>query len=541
MKVWGLLILCGALVLGALMGQTKNLLDIDKQRTKIELEAERQESARLVIAHMDSKVVDFLVMENRRTPDEFRARVGQSSEYIEEYFVSVGDAQVPILKTTALDEQTGKKLDQRADDAWINLSKLKQEQPQLKRNAIYQSLTNSLDTAQRAKEASRAIADAAALAENTQRQRGESSTVIEVSPLVFQWKGESLQLVRSVNENGEKSLQGMTLKLESLTESLLSIATPVIGGAILEPTEFADSKGAVGNSKAVRLAMTTMPFEFVLPPLDWSEMDTTSGVKNSLWISWVAILVAFTAVAFLVRGIIVLSERRASFVSAVTHELRTPLTTFRMYSEMLAEGMVADEKKRHKYLWTMKSEADRLAHLVENVLSFSRIERGSARSMREVITSEVLLDKVTQSIEPRLSTAEVQIEVHNKAQGEELDLDVSAVEQIVFNLVDNACKYGMPEEGEHEIELMLEVKQSSGVRSLILAVKDRGRGIADSDKKKIFQPFNKSAQDAANDQPGVGLGLALCRRMARQMKGELRVEDREGGGVVFTFELILDL
>ncbi len=541
MKVWGLLILCGALVLGALIWQTVNLLDIERQRTKIELEAERQESARLVIAHMDSKVVDFLVMENRRTPDEFRARVGQSSEFVEEYFVSVGDAQVPILSTTALDEQTGKKLDQRADDAWINLSKLKKKQPQLKRNAIYQSLTNSLDTAQRAKEASRAIADAAALAENTQRQRGESSTVIEVSPLVFQWKGESLQLVRSVNENGEKSLQGMTLKLEPLTESLLSIATPVIGGATLEPTEFADSKGAVGNSKAVRLAMTTMPFEFVLPPLDWSEMDTTSGVKNSLWISWLAILVAFVAVAFLVRGIIVLSERRASFVSAVTHELRTPLTTFRMYSEMLAEGMVADEKKRHKYLWTMKSEADRLAHLVENVLSFSRIERGSARSMREVITSEVLLDKVTQSIEPRLSTAEVQIEVHNKAQGEELDLDVSAVEQIVFNLVDNACKYGMPEEGEHEIELMLEMKQSSGVRSLILAVKDRGRGIADSDKKKIFQPFHKSAQDAANDQPGVGLGLALCRRMARQMKGELRVEDREGGGVVFTFELILDL
>ena len=368
------------------------------------------------------------------------------------------------------------------------------------------------------------------VAEKTSPQRRERPGVIEVSPLVFQWKGEALQLVRSVSEDGQKSVQAITLNLDALTESLISIATPVIEGVTLAP---------IKDTEVAHLAMTTMPFELVLPPLDWNEMDTISGVKNSLWISWLAILVAFAAVAFLVRGIIVLSERRASFVSAVTHELRTPLTTFRMYSEMLADGMVTDEKKCHKYLWTMKSEADRLAHLVENVLSFSRIERGSARSVRESITSEVLLDKITQSIEPRLSMAEVQIEVHNEAQGIEFDLDVSAVEQIVFNLVDNACKYGMPEEGEHEIELMLDVKESSGVRSLSLAVKDRGRGIADSDKKKIFQPFHKSAQDAANDQPGVGLGLALCRRMARQMKGELSVEDREGGGTVFTLELDL--
>ena len=75
---------------------------------------------------------------------------------------------------------------------------------------------------------------------------------------------------------------------------------------------------------------------------------------------------------------LVLSERRGTFVSAVTHELRTPLTTFRLYTEMLDEGMVAGADSQRPYFKTLRAEADRLGHLVENVLSFARLERGRA-------------------------------------------------------------------------------------------------------------------------------------------------------------------
>ena len=78
----------------------------------------------------------------------------------------------------------------------------------------------------------------------------------------------------------------------------------------------------------------------------------------------------------LLAGVVALSERRAAFVSSVTHELRTPLTTFRMYADMLARGMVPDAERRQQYLETLRTEAERLTHLVENVLSYARLERG---------------------------------------------------------------------------------------------------------------------------------------------------------------------
>ena len=86
---------------------------------------------------------------------------------------------------------------------------------------------------------------------------------------------------------------------------------------------------------------------------------------------------------------VALSERRGAFVSAVTHELRTPLTTFRMYAEMLAEGMVPSPEARQKYLETLRREADRLAHLVENVLQYARLERGRPGGRRENVTAGV--------------------------------------------------------------------------------------------------------------------------------------------------------
>ena len=125
-------------------------------------------------------------------------------------------------------------------------------------------------------------------------------------------------------------------------------------------------------------------------------------IRAPLMVGWVAVLFALAAAALLVRGVMRLSERRATFVSSVTHELRTPLTTFRLYSDLLAEGMVREEEKRGDYLRTMRSEADRLHHLVENVLAYSRIERGSARTRREQVALGDLLDRMRDRLAERV-------------------------------------------------------------------------------------------------------------------------------------------
>src|ERR1043165_39773 len=104
-----------------------------------------------------------------------------------------------------------------------------------------------------------------------------------------------------------------------------------------------------------------------------------------LMAAWACIELTIVATAVTLRGIVSLSERRGAFVSAVTHELRTPLTTFKMYSEMLASDMVRDAQKRRQYLETLCSEANRLSHLVENVLAYARLERGSARGRVETV------------------------------------------------------------------------------------------------------------------------------------------------------------
>ena len=117
--------------------------------------------------------------------------------------------------------------------------------------------------------------------------------------------------------------------------------------------------------------------------------------------------------------------------------------------------------------------------------------------------------------------------------GVELETDVTAVEQIVFNLVDNACKYGMEEDGSGRILLKAEVVG----RKARFSVCDEGCGIDRKDLKKLFRPFHKSAKEAAHSKPGVGLGLALSRRLARALGGELAVEKREGDGACFVLEL----
>ena len=106
-----------------------------------------------------------------------------------------------------------------------------------------------------------------------------------------------------------------------------------------------------------------------------------------------------------------LSERRAAFVSAVTHELRTPLTTFRMYAEMLSEDMVPDETARRGYLQTLRVEAERLTHLVANVLAYARLERGALTGRIERITVERLLEVATHRLSERAAQAGFTIEV----------------------------------------------------------------------------------------------------------------------------------
>jgi signal transduction histidine kinase len=257
-------------------------------------------------------------------------------------------------------------------------------------------------------------------------------------------------------------------------------------------------------------------------------------IHVALSVAWGCLVIAAGAVGGVLAAVISLSERRAAFTSAVTHELRTPLTTFRMYTEILAEGMIADEHKRREYLATLHSEAVRLGHLVENVLAYARLERGRNGRPTEIADVKAVLDRTGERLRQRAALAGMTLLVPDATALSPMPVrvDMSAVEQILSNLVDNACKYAG---GAADKSIHLEVAYEAG--RAVIRVRDHGAGIRDADARRLFRPFHKSAERAASTAPGVGLGLALSRRLARALGGDLRLcrEVKDGA----CFELVL--
>ena len=349
---------------------------------------------------------------------------------------------------------------------------------------------------------------------------GAREELASLTPFQPVWVKEELFLVRQVRGSRSNKYQGVWLDHAKLEEELAKQIPSELTGARLIPliTKNDDPMGLV-----------TLPWQLDTLPLVIPPLALTSPVYKTLMLAWVAALISLAALGLLLRAVLKLSERRAAFVSSVTHELRTPLTTFRLYSEMLAEGMVTDGEQKQEYLQTMLSESERLNHLVENVLSYARIERGNARSNFETLSVADLIERIRPVLQRRVDQVNAALSIDLDDDLGSLKTDVTAVEQILFNLIDNACKYGLPESGGGHISL--NAKRTK--RGLIFEVSDEGRGIAAHERKRLFRAFHKSAQDAALSKPGVGLGLALCRRLARALGGELRLAKEAGKGASF--------
>ena len=188
-----------------------------------------------------------------------------------------------------------------------------------------------------------------------------------------------------------------------------------------------------------------------------------------------------------------------------------------MYSEMLADGMVPPEKQQ-QYANTLKVQADRLSHLVENVLQFARLERGPAKVMYETVTVDDLLAGFRSRLEERAADSQMQLEIEVEEPLSKLPMATqpAAIEQILFNLVDNACKYA---QSSTDRRIVISVCQSRN--RVQFCVQDFGPGIKPVDRKRMFQPFQQSETATTNAVSGVGLGLALCLRMASTLGGRL--------------------
>jgi len=223
-----------------------------------------------------------------------------------------------------------------------------------------------------------------------------------------------------------------------------------------------------------------------------------------------------------------LGELRSEFVSRVSHELRTPLTQIRMFAETLLLNRVRSEEERTRSLQIIDRESRRLGNLVENILRFSRGERGEDRVEVRPLDVVPLVRGLLRDFEPLLAgRSRVVASLPETATAL---ADESALHQVLLNLLDNAAKYGP--EGQ---EIRLEVAAQPG--RVRLSVDDQGPGIPPRERERIWGRYYRLPRDRGSAVAGTGIGLAVVRDLARLQRGNVSVEEGSRGGARFVLEL----
>ena len=278
-------------------------------------------------------------------------------------------------------------------------------------------------------------------------------------------------------------------------------------------------------------SMLTFNFLF-LPPFH------TFALRDSA--NWVALAV-YIAVAVVVSELATRSRRLAreaveaetlrqsdavktAVLRAVSHDLRSPLTAIRAASEGLdnsALGLSATE--RDELFETIRIEVRRLERLVDNLLDLSRLEAGPALRKPELWTIDTLLARALEQLGPDADRVEVKLQ----SDLEPIRVDAAHVERVLVNLLENALKFSSPTDP-------VEVSAAAESGRAVLRVRDRGPGIAEADRERIFDAFERGS--AAGH--GSGLGLAIARGFAQANGGRVWVEATpERGGATFVLEL----
>ncbi len=231
-----------------------------------------------------------------------------------------------------------------------------------------------------------------------------------------------------------------------------------------------------------------------------------------------------------ITRLVELENVRKDFVANVSHELRTPITSIKGFVETLADGALGDPERAARYLAIIAKQADRLEHIVEDLLALARLERQDELPLKtERVALSLLLENAR--LVCAHEAAEKRIEIDIVCPRDiEVDVSPTLIEQAFVNLVDNAIKYSP---ADTVVRLEAEARDDAAV----IRVADRGCGIPAKDLPRIFERFYRVDKARSREAGGTGLGLSIVKHVVGLHGGSVSAESREGSGSTFTVTL----
>jgi two-component system, OmpR family, phosphate regulon sensor histidine kinase PhoR len=224
-----------------------------------------------------------------------------------------------------------------------------------------------------------------------------------------------------------------------------------------------------------------------------------------------------------------LAEMKSTFVSNVSHELRTPLSLIRMFAETLELERVQSETKKKEYYKIIGRETERLTHLINNILTFSKMEAGRKEYHFQKLNLNQIARKVLESYEFHLQEKGFRVSSRLDPDLPDIFGDEDALSEAVINLVDNAIKYSKDKK-------FLEIKTCCQEQLILLEVSDQGIGIAQSEHLRIFEKFYRVSSGLVRETKGTGLGLALVKNIIEAHQGHITLQSKPGEGSTFILQ-----
>jgi signal transduction histidine kinase len=344
-------------------------------------------------------------------------------------------------------------------------------------------------------------------------------------------EAQQLALYRTIAHDGRTYRQGLLLDVPALGAWLAGQA--LAGSELASYATVTFATGAIPAASAadpefVYSHRFAEPFADVGARLSLRALPGIGGAGYVYALSALLVVAMAAGLLALYRMVAVavgFAERRGNFVAAVSHELKTPLTAIRMYGEMLRDGIVPSEAKRDEYHRHITAESERLSRLINNVLEFSKLEKGTRPvSLTEGPVGPVL-EEAAELLGPHATQAGFTLRVEVEPGLPPARFERDALLQILFNLVDNAVKYAA---SATRREIVMSATRSGD--RVVIAVRDFGPGVPEAQLGKIFEPFYRGEQELTRRSKGTGLGLALVRGLGENMGALVRGANCVGDG-----------